>query len=61
MLVAVCAALVLVSVLSLIRIVTGTSQGGTSAVVFVVALGLLTGAVGVMSLRGSRTTPTDGQ
>ncbi|MEO6996636.1 MAG: hypothetical protein ABI112_00960 [Terracoccus sp.] len=61
MLVAVCAALVLVSVLSLIRIVTGTSQGGTSAVVIVVALGLLAGAVGVMSLRGSRTTPTDGQ
>lgn len=58
-LVAVCAAVVFVSVGSLIRIVTGTSQDSVGAVIFIVALGLLAGAVGVMSLRRSKTTPSD--
>ncbi|MEO6956541.1 MAG: hypothetical protein ABI137_07350 [Antricoccus sp.] len=58
-LVAVCAAVVFVCVGSLIRIVTGTSQGSVGAVIIIVALGLLTAAVGVMSLRRSTTTPSD--
>lgn len=56
-LVVVCAAVVFVSVGSLIRIVTGTSQGSVYDAVFIMLLGLLAGAVGVMSLRRSRTTP----
>ena len=56
-LVAVCAVVMLVSVLSLIRLVTGTSQGGAGAVALVVALGLPAGVLGVMSLRRSRRAP----
>ncbi|MDN5766648.1 MAG: hypothetical protein L0H96_13995 [Humibacillus sp.] len=59
-LVAVCGAVVLVSVLSLIRMVTGASPASAGGVIVIVGLGLLAGAVGFMGLRRSRTTPDDG-
>lgn len=58
-LVTVCAAVVLVSVLSLIRIMTGTSQGGVGAVIAIVLLGLFAAAVGVLALRRSKVTRSD--
>lgn len=58
-LVAVCAAVVLVCAGSLIGIVTGTSRASVGAVILVVMLGLLAGAVGVMTLRRSKTSPSD--
>ncbi len=53
-LVAVCAAVVLVCILALTRIGSGQSEGGVGAVVLVVLLGTLAGTVGVLSLRRTK-------
>ncbi len=50
-LVAVCAAVVLVCLLALTRIGSGQSEGGAGAIVIVVLLGALAGSVGVLGLR----------
>ena len=58
-LVVVCAAVLLVSVLALTRIGSGQSEGGVGAVVFIVLLGALAGTVGVLSLqRGTKRSST---
>ena len=50
-LVAVCAAVVLVCILALTRIGSGQSEGGAGAIILVVLLGTLAGTVGVLGLR----------
>lgn len=58
-LVVVCAAVLLVSVLALTRIGSGQSEGGIGAVVLIVLLGALAGTVGVLSLqRGTKRSST---
>ena len=59
-LVAVCGAVVLVSVFSLVRVLTGASQASAGGVLVIVGLGVLAGAVGAAGLRRSGTTPSDG-
>ena len=53
-LIVVCAAVVVVCVLALVRIGSGQSAGGAGAVILVVLLGALAGTVGMLSLRRSR-------
>ena len=55
-LVAVCAAVVVVCILALTRIGSGQSEGGAGAIVLVVLLGTLAGTVGVLSLRRPKGT-----
>ena len=53
-LVAVCAAVVLICILALTRIGSGQSEGGPGAIILVVLLGALAGTVGVLGLRRRR-------